>query len=62
MIQYRNMDSEENLQLHISVNMILSPNMDIQEVKKLIRQYAKRNSYKFLRQLMLNLNNYGLNM
>ena len=62
LIDNRNMDSEDNLELDINVNMILSANMDIGQVKQLIRKYAKRSNYRFLKQVMLNLTNYALHM
>ena len=62
LIDNRNMDSEENLELHIQANMILSTHAPIQQVKQLIRTYAKRGNYRFLKQVMVNLTNFSLQM
>jgi hypothetical protein len=35
--------------------------MEMDSLKNLIRKYSKKNNYKFLKQCMLNLNNYTLN-
>lgn len=45
--------------LDISVNTILSIDMDIESIKKLIRRYSKKNNYKFLKQCMLSMTNYN---
>lgn len=60
MIENRNIESEENLELEINVNIILSTEMDINTVKNLFRRYSRKNNYKFLKQCLLNLTNYNL--
>lgn len=49
------------MSLDISVNTILSIDMEIDELKKLIRRYSKRNNYKFLKQCLLSITNYNFN-
>jgi hypothetical protein len=60
MIDNGNIESEENMTLDISVNTILSIDMDIHSLKQLIRRYSKKNNYKFLKQCMVSITNYNL--
>ena len=60
MIDNGNIESEENMNLDISVNSILSIEMDIEEMKRLIRRYSKRNNYRFWKQCLVSLTNYNL--
>ena len=48
------------MSFNISVNMILSLEMDIEAIKVLIRKYSKKNNFKFLKQIMTSLTNYNL--
>jgi ribosomal protein L31 len=58
MIENGNIENEENMTLDISVNTILSIDMDIDSIKLLIRKYSKKNNFKFLKQIMASLTNY----
>lgn len=58
----RNIESDENLELDINVNIILSAEMEISQIKKLIRKYSRKNNYKFLKNTMINLTNYNLQL
>ena len=58
MIAHGSIESEENMNLNISVNTLLSVDMDIEAIKVLIRRYSKKNNYKFLRQIMSGMTNY----
>ena len=60
MIEHGSIESEENMALNISVNTILSLDMDIEAIKILIRKYSKKNNYKFLKQIMTSLTNYNI--
>jgi hypothetical protein len=58
----RNIESEENLELDINVNIILSGEMETAQLKALVRKYSRKNSYKFLKHTMISLTNYNLQL